>query len=338
MASKQTQGSIAVSPQPADDFKLIKGIGQVIADRLNEAGIRTFKQLAALSPTTLVSQVSGLSAKQIARQDWIGQARKLARTKPRPKSKKKESIAPTLRQHYENFTVEFLLDEKNAVRRVRAVHVQSGDAKTWTGWESGQLNDFLAQHTEASISAAKITNREILDSPRQLLESAIGGSDPGKIKESSTAPQFSLATKAVKSANKGIEFGSQFQEAINLTGTLRVQDLKVIPIGSNIPLLSLHKGQPYLLRLTLDLSYVDAPSDVSLLYKANIFVKQFGGKTYLVNEVISNYKLSDKMTLGVLGPVLPPGLYQLAVFVKLTSDETSSGLTALLKGDLIQVF
>ena len=63
-----------------DDFKLIKGIGPAIERRLNEAGVTTFAQLAALSPDGLATIVegAGVSSDRIVRQDWIGRAGELA--------------------------------------------------------------------------------------------------------------------------------------------------------------------------------------------------------------------------------------------------------------------
>jgi predicted flap endonuclease-1-like 5' DNA nuclease len=62
---------------------LIKGIGPEIKTRLHNAGILTFAQLSASSPEKIAAVVAGLSAKRIAKENWIGQARKLAsRQKP----------------------------------------------------------------------------------------------------------------------------------------------------------------------------------------------------------------------------------------------------------------
>jgi hypothetical protein len=65
----------------ADDLKLINGIGPAVESRLHGIGILTFAQLAALSPADIaasVSDLSGLTTERIIKQDWIGQARRLA--------------------------------------------------------------------------------------------------------------------------------------------------------------------------------------------------------------------------------------------------------------------
>lgn len=96
MVKKQSRVPIATSPQLADNFKLISGIGPTLAGRLHNAGILTYNQLASLPPAELAARAAGLSAKQIARQDWIGQARKLALNKPRPKHHRNEKATPGL--------------------------------------------------------------------------------------------------------------------------------------------------------------------------------------------------------------------------------------------------
>lgn len=66
---------------PADDLKLIKGVGAVLEKRLNEAGIFHFWQLASLRK----AQMDALEAVlrfpgRMTRDDWKAQARALAKT------------------------------------------------------------------------------------------------------------------------------------------------------------------------------------------------------------------------------------------------------------------
>src|SRR5215211_2277253 len=121
-----------------NDFKLIDGIKQGIEGRLHAAKILTYAQLVSLTPEKILlklGKVNGYSVRRIEEEDWIRQARELMPKKAAHKPHNKESMKPTIRQHYENFTLEFLLDEKNRTRRTRVMHVQSGDADTWAGWE-----------------------------------------------------------------------------------------------------------------------------------------------------------------------------------------------------------
>jgi NADH-quinone oxidoreductase subunit E len=82
MSKKRPPTNRAAEPPRIDDLKLINGIGPKVEKRLNGVGIFTFAQLAALSPADIAAAVTdhaGLSAERIIKQDWIGQARKLAK-------------------------------------------------------------------------------------------------------------------------------------------------------------------------------------------------------------------------------------------------------------------
>src|SRR5262245_165824 len=81
MASKHsTVAPVGTPRSSADNFKLIHGIGPAIERHLHSAGILTYVQLAAISPEELAALLhgyAGVSAQQIAKHDWIGQAREL---------------------------------------------------------------------------------------------------------------------------------------------------------------------------------------------------------------------------------------------------------------------
>lgn len=63
-----------------DDLKLIDGVGPVNEGKLNELGIWTFKQIAAWTPANAEWVGSYMAFPgRIEREDWIGQAAKLAK-------------------------------------------------------------------------------------------------------------------------------------------------------------------------------------------------------------------------------------------------------------------
>lgn len=64
--------------QISDALEEIKGIGPVFANRLNEAGILTFEQLAATTPDEL-ARITGVTRWDPA--DWIAEANALAAAK-----------------------------------------------------------------------------------------------------------------------------------------------------------------------------------------------------------------------------------------------------------------
>jgi hypothetical protein len=155
-------------PLGADDLQQISGIGPAVAARLYNAGILTYAQLAAQSPeaiAALVSDLGGLSAARIARQDWIGQANELI-PELAPASRAEDTISIE-RQHYATFKVDLLLNEGGDIRRTHVVHIQDGRQATWAGWEDTRLLAFFAEHAELKSHAitAPGSSAETTDPP-----------------------------------------------------------------------------------------------------------------------------------------------------------------------------
>lgn len=335
---KKTSNAKFDSPPRIDDFSLIKGIGPVFSGRLHDAGIYTYRQLASLSPTKLTEKVSGLTVNQIKRQNLISQARKLVPQKKQRKHYQKEVAKQTIRQHYENFTIEFLLDEKKVIRRTRVMHIQSGDADTWAGWESDQLINFIARHTGVYIPEKipdKSGNSAVCRQSISILDDSYNSTE---IKSHDPLSLLSNKRDMCLSSNKNTQ--SVFTPPTNTTSTsiLRLKDLNVLPVGSDSPICTLPQGQHYHVRLTLDFANVDVPIHIPLRYKVTINFKQLGGANRLVAEESSTIKLSDCKTLDIACTNPPPGLYRPDALIILFFDETSPGITASLKGNLIQVF
>jgi large subunit ribosomal protein L21 len=62
-----------------DDLKRLSGVGPVMEKKLNALGVTTFAEIAAWSEDDIARIEEGLKAKgRVAREDWIGQAKKLA--------------------------------------------------------------------------------------------------------------------------------------------------------------------------------------------------------------------------------------------------------------------
>ncbi|MCS6879244.1 MAG: hypothetical protein NZP72_13215 [Geminicoccaceae bacterium] len=68
----------AEGPPPRDDLKLIKGIGPVLERRLNELGIRTFADLAALTPERAKEIDAAIEFPgRVERERWVEQAKEI---------------------------------------------------------------------------------------------------------------------------------------------------------------------------------------------------------------------------------------------------------------------
>ena len=204
MTRKRTTAPSAASSRVVDDFKIIRGIGPLYEKHLHDAGIRTFAQLAKLSSEDVAIHLPNLSASQIRKQGWIIQARKLA-TKAVSKLRGKKSTVPTTRQHYENFTIEFLLNEKNKLRRLRIMHVQSGDVETWANWQTEEVSHFLARHSGTRIPEGKTQKAEAITAKPGSTSKKTKWAKSAKPKtiQSRSSKQIS-AKVAGKAAHKGI--------------------------------------------------------------------------------------------------------------------------------------
>jgi len=65
---------------PADDLKLISGVGPVLEGKLNGVGITKWSQVAAMTPEQITALESSLNFKgRVARDNWLQQAEVLAR-------------------------------------------------------------------------------------------------------------------------------------------------------------------------------------------------------------------------------------------------------------------
>lgn len=331
MASKHSRTEAELS-SGADNFRLIRGIGPGVANRLHSAGILSFAQLAALSPNdiaALVAGLAGLSAERIAAQDWIGQARELA-SKP-ANAPRDEATTPVDRQHYATFAVELLMDEGNDVRRTRITHVQGGDEEIWAGWEGARLMEFFVQRAGLRAPA------------RQMILPA------------STAPQLAselaAAPEPAPDAAAPLVFPPQpavTAEAVHdereagLSGVLRLLDLEAIRADSSILRNILRHGIPFDVRLTLDLTNVVALRDEPLAYTATIYSRQLGGGARLiVGESRGTITPTDSVTVDVEGISLAPGVYKLEATAALAplADAPSArpGLSALIESRPMQV-
>ncbi|MCB0146860.1 MAG: hypothetical protein KDE01_04340, partial [Caldilineaceae bacterium] len=67
---------VVAGPATVDDFTTIAGIGPVFDQRLKDAGIRTFADLAARTPAE-IAEIIKWSPERVERSEIIAQARRL---------------------------------------------------------------------------------------------------------------------------------------------------------------------------------------------------------------------------------------------------------------------
>lgn len=326
-------------PVQNDDFKRIRGIGPGIERRLYSAHIRTYAELAALTPDDLARKlhgIAGLSGKSIAQQDWIGQARLLADEQAEEFAERIEDKAvltpvvvpnePTTEnfaeegtearlapenvfqqggQHYVTFTVELWLNEDNNVRRTRVIHVQDGSENAWHGREDQKLIDFIEEHAGLNLPVQP----EIVALPSQRT----GGGNRSPLQ-----PEAKMGTEVTI-------------KEINLT-------TKESPYPTRI----VNSFQPFHVHLSLDLSKIDAPPGTSLGYSVDVFARDLSrGIQLVVGSEQGELLLAEETTVKFNGQPLQPGSYRLEAAVKLTQHPgaaSRSRLMAFLDGGGFQVY
>ena len=324
MTNKHSDHSEATMLAGAEDFKLIRGIGPGVAQRLHRAGVLTFAQLADMLPeeiAMLVSDLAGLSAQRIVKQDWIGQARALAREQALDKAEENQ-IPPTLRQHYATFTVELLLDEENDVRRTRVMHVQAGDEESWAGWEEARLSAFFVQRAGLIPTAAALIH-------------------PTVAQHDSAVPNEELRSSADE-ANEVVAIEVQpIQRTLVPRSTLHLTELAVVSADSESSHRLLQVGQPFDVRLSLD--FKDVALDSPLNYTASIYAKSLDGRPrQLLGEAEGIIEQTGDVSIRVENMTLDLGIYRLEAALVATFSsslpEQRPGLTAMFEGGLIRVY
>ena len=318
MDTESRQLTIDQAGPVINDFKTIRGIGASVEDRLHKAGILTYRQLAELSPQELsdvLKGVVGLTPERITAQDWIGQAMQLASEMAAPGS---EGEAPELQkgQHYAVFTLELLLDAENHVRRTRVMHVQSQIDVTWAGWDEKHLMDFF-------VAQAPLVR------PGEGEPAAVIQSGPVELPASAFEPVAESALPA---------------ETTGLAGQFRIQSLEPKYTGSGAATRLIPSGQPFNLRLQLDLAKLDAPPDLPIYYTVSLHARRVGADNgrQLLGTARGAFMRADNTIIEVGVSKLASGSYRVDAIVVLSlSDQepqAGPGTMAMLEGGLFQVY
>jgi predicted flap endonuclease-1-like 5' DNA nuclease len=338
MARKPSPITKDAKPPRVDDLKLINGIGPGVEKRLNGVSIFTFAQLAAMSPADIAAVIAGLSAERIIKEDWIGQARRLATdsmsAEPQPVTE-----TPVEPQRHTTFTLELLLDEDNNVRRSRIMHIESGEEDTWDNWQDRRLVEFFVQRAglniprlepAASDVAAKEPVSPVAAEPAiavpiaEAIEPAPPVVTPPSAKEAEITPPLVPMTVPVGRVP-------------------HLRRMEIVSAEAPGPQKLLRSGQPFDVRLTLDLSDVEALENTQLSYKVSIYGKSVEGHPRLaVGETSGIITPADSVRIDVRGTTPPEGIYRLQTVVTLkptTIEPTAPAeLRAMTESKLLLVF
>jgi predicted flap endonuclease-1-like 5' DNA nuclease len=321
MPSNDPSGSSATTPPGADDLTRIRGISPKTANRLYEAGILTFAKLANMSPDEIVTRIgspSGVSVESVTKRDWIGQAREMA------SQMGQEAEASAADGHLRaDFAVKLQLNADNTVSQTHVMHMQSGGEAIWDGWIGDRLIDFFVQRADLSLAG-----------PEAKAPAVIEVAPPPTKTKGATEVAAEVATETTTKARPPAG-------ADELKGQARLRDLAPVQAQGTDPSRSLSSGQPFDVRLLLDLSEVESPQDAPLGYKAAIYAKSLEAKgNHIVGEMQGTVTPAEEVALKFEGAHLPKGVYRLQATVTLTLPAKSNGaLTSshYLDGGLLQV-
>ena len=242
------------------------------------------------------------------------------RRHPQDLTAKHPKEAESLGHRHHIFTVELFLDETGEATDIFVDHSQSGEKEKLTSWEPEKLVRFIARHT--GLQATQLTPKEHAGPLRR----ASGTTTTKSLRELS--PTSGRVLPSTASAEPG--------------GTPHVRELKVVSVDSDDPNYVLRQGQPFMVRLTLDLTEVIASKKMPLTCEATIIARQPGGPDRTVGAAHRRIEASKSTTISVASSGLPQGMYHLDALVRLVpaglEHGRQAGTVAYLEGDLLEVY
>ena len=318
--------------QAGDDFQQIQGIGAAIDRRLHDAGILTYRDLAALTPEQIaasLAEVAGLSPTRIPSQDWVGQAGRLAGPAAPPLPSEPD-------QRYASFHVELLLDVDDSVRRTKVHHHQSGTDEAWAGWDEGRLLALLREHIPIMAPRQPAEAAELRSSAAPAATepepAARSGAQPDRAVSSGDQPDGAVSSgdqpdRAVSSGDqpdRAISSGDQPDRAIPLRDGPEAADLPVgLPFSAlRVDYLGLTRegqrsrswapGEPTSVGFTLRVSRTGMPEAANLDFTADVTASSVLGdnQRWPLGTVQGAVQVDEPLSVELTGEPLPRGLYR----------------------------
>lgn len=313
MATDKPRKTDILTPLRDGEFWRITGIGEATEKRLYAAGIQTFRQLAKSTPEEIAAVLQGQVGvkERAARQDWMGQAARLAEAvaqeEPLAVAQEEHLAAasddppmveePVERQLYETFLLELLLDEDNSqpslrtVRRTRVSNVRGGKKGGWAGWDSARLNSWIAEQ-------AKLSSEPLARAARSRRE---------------------------------------------IDGMQMLPEVSVAAAGINPPKHFFDYGQPLELRLTVDMSATEFTSGDAITYQVLVEARALGtGEQHTVGETRGTWDGTPRNQLII--PLLPldEGTYRMLITLHVYPEDTpfpeQDGARAFREGGLVHIY
>jgi hypothetical protein len=299
---------------PGDDFRKIDGVGRRFQQRLWDAGIFTYDDLARRTPeeiAAVLAPMAGISPEHIA-----SQARELAESPP-------EASVP--RQHYAAFHVEFLLESDNSVRRTK-VHQHQTDARdAWPGWDAERLLSFLRDRIPLPAAATPADAPGVEPAQAQTDEPA----------QAQTRDQGPASFEPAPAGQPSAPVPDR-----SPSWSLDIEELAPVRDGKRSRILS--PNEPSSVRLTMRINPIGVPIHDTFDFSATIVARRLGGHDRSpLGTVHGTVGARDPVSVEVTGPALPADLYRLVVTVDIYPADHSPEAPPLYgrraSGDLMRV-
>jgi hypothetical protein len=348
---------------PSDDFKIIRGIGPGIEERLHKNGVLTYDRLAALSPAdiaALLASFAGVSTERIIKQNWIGQAHALAQGLEPIESIEFAQVAEPERVEAKFVEKKFEPREENTaiietqeelIQPERAIAIEPSIVHMEKEIETKPIETL--PEPDGPYQASFIVGVK-LDAENKVIQTAVNYLQ-GKQEESwmdwdtERFLNFLTRTAEIKLSDASlIEVASppmpaEPAPALEPVSTLQIQELEVKPETSDLPSHFIQTGEPYNLGLTLDLSKIKLPPETPVNYILNVQGKSMGGNSrFTISQTEGLFNFTEHVQLAAKGSKLPPGFYRLEASVKLeplpVENKIAFPLVADARGGLLHVY
>jgi predicted flap endonuclease-1-like 5' DNA nuclease len=320
----------------ADNLEIIEGICPEVVRRLNAGGIFSYAQLAELSVERLANLVPGLSAKRETYQSWLKQAHHLSSKRVTAKQRKKTT---TPRGRHNSVTIELHLNEDNSVQYTRITHTRCEVKESWPGWEESRLVEFLVRHVGLNLPKREPTSEAESSSPICLYKAPVTIAAP----ESNPAPACPPFSEPVTPPMTLGDVPSSLDLETHFEGQLRICNLIITAIDSDVSRKSVHAGDIFNCCLVMDFSEVKISPDVRLNYTVTVWAKKLGEKSrQIVGKGQGVLVPDEKTSCAVEVTLTSQGIYHLEAIVTLTEANKTSlpqhSLIAIQRGSPLHVY
>jgi Helix-hairpin-helix domain len=329
MAVSETANSATRSEH--DDLTRITGIGPEIAQRLDEAGIRTYADLGACSASEIAKLLPDISPLLWGCIDnWRHEAQEFATGTAAPPER--SASAAGNGQHYQSFVVRIALNDDGSIRDTRMEHIGTGEVKRWAGWEHEAMLGFIKAAGAAPAAPAASAPRAAAVGPPYAKPHPEPGPAPAVTAEPTKTGQLRRITRLpVRARMPSPPAGSAAPGA-----SAPRLFAPVVTLQPDRTLL--HAEQPFTVTVGLELTDSGARSE-RLAYSAVIVARQLGGRskrTLASSRGLLAHAGTATITIGAEG--LPAGVYRLEGAVSLRAAGASRGdVAAVAEGIMLQV-